>query len=350
MPHTRFFNKPADLLSGLKSVNAPSFINVGGEQFHAVAVALLDHFKSAARTPESALKKILDNFFIYFPSYKLNQAYLTPAERMNLLVNSARRSEVVECMAYVLRQITADELLARPLLYRDVFIPFSPATSIDFFRHGSTDLSSSALAALACSLNLTIILSYKEPEKELRRRELFKAPVLLAVPFEITLQVQGPYFFPAVKNPTAFSYVGHLAIATPQVVNPNPSNETLADILQLIGMENKSDVHSYEQLRRKMGSMVSAGELNKKMLLDFFIGFLPQEQDMHQSADSQFFASLTDLEKKSVVIASAQTPDNYLINCLVNYLSRWLSTGQIDADKFFDSMECKSHHRSSPVA
>ncbi len=151
-----------------------SFINVGNEQFHAVAVALIDSLQSTSqRGHDATLKKILERFYQHFPKYVSAQPYLTLSERMGMLLNSSRKSELVECMAYVLRQLAVDELYTHPLMYREVFDGLSADTPKSYLRDPEVRLPASALNALAQVLGITITLSFKELGKELRKRDVY---------------------------------------------------------------------------------------------------------------------------------------------------------------------------------
>lgn len=152
-----------------------SFINVGNEQFHAVAVSLIDSLQNGAhRGNDATLKKILERFYQHYPKYISNQPYLTIPERMGMLLHNSRKSELVECMAYVLRQLTVDELYTHPLMYREVFDGLTAETPKSYLRNPEVKLPPSALNALAHSLGITVTLSFKEPGKELRKREIYE--------------------------------------------------------------------------------------------------------------------------------------------------------------------------------
>lgn len=151
-----------------------SFINVGNEQFHAVAVALIDSLQSVPqRGNDATLKKILERFYQHFPKYISNQPYLTLPERMSILLNNSRKSELVDCMAYVLRQLAIDEVYTHPLMYREVFNGLSADTPKSYLRDPEVKLPACALNALAQTLGISVTLSYKELGKELRKREVY---------------------------------------------------------------------------------------------------------------------------------------------------------------------------------
>ncbi len=158
---------------GYKPREEYSFINVGNEQFHAAAVALIDSLYSAQRGNDAVLKKILERFYHYFPRYVASQPFLTLPERMGILLNNTRKTELVECMAYVLRQLTVDEIYIHPLKYREVFNGLSAETPKNYLRDPKVKLPPSALNALAHALGITVTLSFKEPGKELRKRDVY---------------------------------------------------------------------------------------------------------------------------------------------------------------------------------
>ncbi|MGL5741600.1 MAG: transposase [Legionella sp.] len=169
-----FFTNKTLSHQGAKPSDEYTFIDVGSDQFHAAAVALIDALQSSAqRGNEVVLKKILERFYQHFPKYISNQPYLTLPERMGILLNSSRKSELVECMAYVLRQLAVDELYTHPLKYREIFDGLSAETPKSYLRDPQVELPASALNALAHALGMDITLSFKELGKELRKREVY---------------------------------------------------------------------------------------------------------------------------------------------------------------------------------
>lgn len=313
-----------------------SFINIGKEQFHALAVALIDSLQTTPRGNDATLKKILERFYQYFPKYVNNQPYLTLPERMKIVLDSNRKSELVDCMAYVLRQLVVDELYAHPLKYREAFSGLHAETSKNYLRNPGINLPASTLDALAQVLGVTIILSFKEPGKELRKREVYvgdEQSVLTKL--SLLIQVQGDQYFPAVRHKADFTYVGHLAISAPKPVEDTPMQpDTLADILSLIAADNKELLHAYEQWRKTILSMVVAGELTCKQLMDLYITFLPV------SPNNTLSSSLLELSERKTVIAGVPVEkEQHIIELLASSLAAWISTKQIDPDSIFDQLE-----------
>ena len=329
MPRTSFFTASAPVNKTHKTER--SIIAVGGEQFHAVAVALIDNLKSGAQLTDPALKSILECFFSAFPEYKTNHSYLRPVERMGMLINNRRISEMVSCMAYVLRQLTVDELYAHPLAYRSVFNTLSRNTSEAYLRQNSTVLPYVALAALATTLDIGIELSFVESGKELRQCRTFS---LNATPsFVAALQVQGSSYFPRVKNKADFNYVGQLTSTAPKPVE-SASSVTIASILDSIVQDNQALLRSREHYLKALIGM----ELTAERVLALYIEFLPDDE-----SDREFWAlvegqSVTPVVS-SIIIGDAEQQAR---QSRMKAIAGWLSRGQVNADVLFDAAEERS--------
>ncbi len=342
MAKTSFFKPPA--IEPKKS-SEYSFIHVGGEPFHALAVALIDCFKNSSRVDEPSLKKILERFYSYFPKFISTQPYLTPNDRMVMLVSNSRKSEVVDCLAYVLRQMTIDEIFTHPLNYRAIFKDLSPDTSRDYFRQPTSVLPTIALAALTQVLALTITLSITEHGKELRRREIYSSNTTLNSQFEAVLQVQGDQYFPRVKSKSDYAFVGQLAVMPPKPVEQGDSKD-ISDVLEVLSVDDHRQKVSYDQSRKTILSMVRAGEVTKKLLIDLFVEFFPQYNALLLSK-SQFFSEQRQLTQKPVV-AEQSCGSEQEIGLLADTIARWISAGQINEDEFFERIESNAASTLTP--
>lgn len=324
-----FFNNASAKESKLE---AASYINVGGDPFYALATAFIDQFKNSARIPDETMKKILERFYVAYPKYISNQAYLTtPAERMNMLINNIRTTELIDCLAQVLRHIAVTELLAHPLKYRDVFSCFSVEIPKEHLYHHNVQLPVSALRALSQALGITINLSFVEQEKVLRRKEVYAN----GSNFAVSIQVQGDSYYPLVKNKAEYAYVGQINVRKPSIPDANnKKNESLEDIFKLISEDNKRISTSFEQKQRTLTSMFDASEINKAQLLELYIKFLPMEDK-----PEQYFSDLETVEKKPVQLNSVPTSEQMIVKMLIANLAKWLSTGQVDSNKFFNAID-----------
>lgn len=309
------------------------YINVGGEQFHAVAVALIDYLQNNSPINDAALKKVLGRFYQYFPQHAAaNDAYLTtPKERMTRLLSNSRKSELVECMAYVLRQLTVDKLYEDHLnlIYRDVFANLPPDAAKSYLRDMKTALPPVALKALEDSLNIAINLSFKEPEHELRRHEGVADKDQPA----LSLQVQGNKYYPEVKRKADFTFVGQLAISTKPTIMANEQEGKMNDIMTAISAENRELLHAYEQQRNAFLSMVAAGELSATQLRDLYISFLPENEY------NAGFITRLEQDAHPVITAAPVSSEKRMVQLLTNALASWMIAGAVDKDKLFEHIE-----------
>lgn len=322
-----------------KLEKASLYIDVGGEPFHALATALVDCFKSSSRANEAAIKIILEQFYTFYPKYRISQPYLTPSERILMLVKNIRASELIECLSNVLRHITVDELYANPLNYREVFEGLSADTSKDYFRQPTTKLPLSAFNALSKALDLTIHFSIIEPGKELRKKVVFSSGDPEVSKFAVCIQVQGETYFPQVTNKQDFTFVGHLAVRLPKsIALATHEEETLVDILHIIAEDNKRLTDLFGQHCRTLFSMVSAGELSKEQLINLYIEFLPIQ--VGNSANSSLlFAGSEQVNKSPINGYSGLEIEQQMVKLLTHTIATWLTTGQINNDQFFNRIE-----------
>lgn len=342
MAQPGFFNKTQSTTTGRST-----FIRVGGEQFHAVAVALIDccfaltdGFKHALRVNEITLKKILERFFSYYPKFASNQPYLTVSDRMGILLNNSRKSEIVDCLAYVLRQLTIDEIYASCKDYPEVFAPLNAQTPQSYLRRPNTHLPTSALNALSQTLGITINVLVTELGKELPKRETYQSTTFQSPRFNLVLQVQGEQYFPAVQNEKYFSYVGQLAITATKPAELHSSNETVARMIDQIDEVNKERLATFEQHRRVLGTMVDAGELTNKQLMYLYIKFLPKNNNS-LFGHTQFYHGLEKLPAKLINNEQKPTSEQQQTQQLVDTLAAWLTAKLVDADSLFEYLETK---------
>lgn len=149
------------------------FIAVGGDKFYAVAVALIDQFKIPKTEHHEILKKILLKYFELYPKALTNQAYLSPSERMTMLIdNTPRTTELVSALAETLKQIAWDEIFSRASEYPEILEGLDPKTTKAQLRQSQLPLHPSALGALRSSLGINMTLCHMEPGKEVRSREM----------------------------------------------------------------------------------------------------------------------------------------------------------------------------------
>lgn len=327
-----FFSKPAPAKNETK-VASPVFINVGGEQFHAAAVALIGELHHNLNLKDDILKKIIANYFHYFPQALPDEAYLTtPRERIRRLLNNPRTSELVERIAYVLRQLAVDELYTNPLNldYREIFLSLKKDTPLNYLRDVRTSLPLSIFNALAQALNISIILSFKELGKELRKCEQM-GDSNCAV--SLLIQVQDQQYYPAVKQKNEFTHVGKLKIAITPIKQAAEKQGDLEDIFNLITEANESLLHVFKQQRHKILCMVNANELSREQLIELYCSLLPE-----QTRNADFLIHLAQI-KNPVIAGTPVDLEQETIKSLADAFASWIATGAITQEQLFESDE-----------
>lgn len=325
-----FFNSQALIPNKGKS---PAFVFVGGTIFHAVSVALIDHLKSGRRLASPSLNKIQAAFSRYFPDYKLHLIHLTP--------NSPCKSELVERMAYVLRQLALDEVLDKATQYRELFKGLSPNTPQSHLRTPSTPLHFSVLGALAQVFDIGFELSLIEEKNDLRQMIKISAP--LGAAFEISLEVQGNGYSPKVAHPHDFKYVGHIAL-NPVPCEKESSTQTLRAALDAIEHDNCILFERYGHYVTILSNMVRDADLTREQLIQCYIDSIPTEHSTHGMDRAVFFSDKTQALADDAMECSADH-DTRLI---IHHLAGWMATGQLDSGHFFDRLDVPKH--SNPTA
>lgn len=319
-----------------------NFISVGGEPFHALAVALIDGLMHTTQFDEISLKKIVDRYLVHFPHALTNQTNLNPSERMMMMINSTRMSEMVNTLAYVLRQLTIDEIYSNPSSYLEAFDGcLCPDTSNAYLRQMDTPLPASSLSALTASLNINLSLYFTQHGKELRSRELFDNNGLKGPKLSLTLQVQEDQFFPKVMNKAAFTYVGHLNHVIRPVERQKDNEGTIKDKLDTIINAKKHLIMSYQQTMKSLMNVIEDRQLSKKHLIDFFIDFLPTANTPQLTQAERYLSKFEKMNGKPVSMGASCGAEQQEIKMLVNTMSAWISTNQIESDKFFEHIDKK---------
>jgi len=310
------------------------FIYVGKDPFHAAAVALIDALKQGASLDDTSSKKIVDGFILYFPKFLHSQPYSTPLDRMKtLLNNSGHMSEIVDGMAYVLRQLAVDVIVADPNKYQEAINGLHAQTLLADLRNPSIMLPVSALDALTQILEIQWISSIVVHEKEIRALEVYPEEDGNVTRMGLKLQEKESIAFPKVKDKKEYAYVGHMPLRTPKIPPNFSESETIAPLLEQIDSNNKRIGIVYEQTRKTLLAMVAAGELTKKQLIDLRVAFLPKQDRLYTE---EFFSKLEQKDKMPVPALSFNSAEQHDIELLVNSLAGWISTKQIDEDQLFE--------------
>lgn len=327
-----FFEKPQ-----VKQSPSKTYVAVGSDPFRALTVALFDYYKSVSRVSEVTLKLILEQFYAQNPQFKSAEGLRTVQQSMMTLIqDNPRRTEVLEKMALVLRQIVAEEILAHPLNYRKLFEDLPAATPVDFLLDSECILPREVFAtaaAKALGIRLTLIVTMHG--KELPAREVYGADAHGSVSCEVEMQAQEDRYFPAVKDPNSYAYVSQLGPAKPFSEKGSVPNATIADIKKHIAGNNSLILKAYHQMRHRIETMFAAGDITKQRLVELYVHFLPAKEVSNVIS----IARLEHLHEKPVTTNLELSTSEYLASELIDALASSLSIGQINPDAFFDSLE-----------
>jgi hypothetical protein len=309
-----FFNKTS--LNGIKRDKKPGFIFVGGALFPSVAVSLLDWFeKNASRNNDSTVKILLEHLYRHFPKYISNQAYLAPYERVQILIQNERTSELVAAFADVLQYIAQDEINAHPLNYSDI---------LGEYPEDKLKISRGSIRALVNALDITIKLSVVEEGKELRKQAYYTSDSSQTFKPALLLQVQGTLYFPYISNQRDF---------TPREPKSPYEKEYKLEISshtrQVVHTENKRALEKFIQNKNRLKSMLDAGDVTLSVFKDLYIKFLPSQQTVSYR--------LSNNKKPVDTFFSEHT--EYTTNALIEVFAHGLSTEHIDPEQFFDEIE-----------
>ncbi|KTC64748.1 Predicted cysteine protease (OTU family) (plasmid) [Legionella adelaidensis] len=344
-----FFKHP---VTGVKSVKEPAkvgaFVNVGGRGdcgFRSVAAGFLDNILARNRVRNDVITKVLNRHFQYFPHHRPQRGTLkgelhTPAEIMQQVINKVTLSELVQTLGYTLRQLAVDEFVVHPNKYRGAFVNDTEATHPAQMRQIHTYIDETAIAALAEVLNTPIEVKVVEAEKELPLKLKYNAEGENPA---IVVQLQNHHYVPKVVDVKRFTTVGlqaSRAISPVNLANEEPSME---EILKLIASEDKRIHAEFQAHKNRLTTMVSAGELSKKDLLNLYVDGMRNSDYLRgrtkyvglEHGNQQFFNTLLTAQSEGVVAAKAGSYDRQVVDALIHGIARAISIGQMNTNDVF---------------
>ncbi len=342
-------------------VNKSVFVDVGGNGdcgFRAVAAGLIDSFLVHPRGNGQWLTKVLANHFSYFPEQRTKlPGLVTAAERMQHLINHRHLSmrELLQTMAYTLRQMAVTELCTHPALYRGAFVDRNEKTTPNDMREPTTWIDESSIAALAKALAMSIEVRVIERGKTLPMRLMYNHqgeghPSLV-------MQLQDHHYKPRVTLSERFSAVSSPVVRDVcPVTNALPNDPSLSDIHAAIAAEDMRLVTEFKETYHRLAIMVAAGELNKNDLLamyatnmansDYLCGRVAHVGVEH--GNQQFFDAILRTQRgihQAVLPAGEHHQD--IVNELIHAIARAITIGQMNADDVFaridETKEAGSH-------
>ncbi len=343
-----------------KSAKKTVLVDVGGQGdcgFRAVAAGLVDNFVTNPRMRGDLLNKVLPQHFNYFPQHRPTVVGLTtPAERMQQLINQVRMPELIQSLAYTLRQIAVDELCAHPANYRGAFANQHEYTSPEQMRKASTWIDESAIAALAQALDVPIEVKVVSRGKELPLRLQYNEASRNA---QLVVQLQNGHYIAHVTHGELFMTVKQRPLTNVKVFADDAKHDSsLEDILAVIAEEDKYLLHEFESTHNRLTAMVVAGELSKQDLLVIYIKGMTSSDYLHgrvkyvgtEHGHQHFFAALLQAQKGTEVVElPTATYEDQVVNELVRGIARAVSIGQMSMVDVFAAIDNKEESRSQRI-
>jgi hypothetical protein len=255
----------------------PTLVEVGGYgdgEFRSVAAGIIDAYPNVE---DRVLKKIFEHYYLYYPQNipPKESGTLTVAERMRFLHNDYRKSmaQLVINLAYVLRQIAVDELVAQPYKYMGAFI--NASTSVEAMRQSGTYIDESAIAALASALHVKIELAFVESNKEIPLHLTYNKEAKTTV----NMQLMDNHYRPKVHNPQLFQSVNKPIIHLIEPKHVEHLDRPMSEIIKDIELGVARDQLAYQEMQGTLNNLVADELLSKKDLLTLYVKNMPSSDN-----------------------------------------------------------------------
>ena len=349
----RFFELRSKV--GGHSAQKAKFMDVGGNGdcgFRSVAAGLIDNFLTHPRKRNSELlSKLVSNYYHYFPQYRRNMPGLvTPADRMEQLINRMPMAELIQTMAYTLRQMTVTELCANPERYRGAFVDQNENTSPEEMRKPGTWIDESSIAALASVLSISIEVQVVDRLKTIPLRMNYNETGLKDV-LPVVMKLEGNHYVPKITAIERFQTNGVASVRTvTPAVKVIENDPIMPEILAKITAEDERLVKSFEDRYHQLNVMVEAQELNLDKLLSIYVKGMNSSDYLSgrvacvtaEHGHQAFFDAIHRAERGLPADNGAiKSHENAIVDELIHAIARAISIGQMSEGKVFAEIEAQ---------
>lgn len=327
---TRFFSN-TQLLNKKRTL-----VNVGGHGdcgFRAVAAGLLDHFLISPQSTRPIINKILARHFVFFPAHRPARA---SSQLVESVLHKVKMSELIPSMAYTLRQIAVDEMVASPVHYPGAFVQDNEQTSPQSMRQVHTWIDESSICALAHALELPIEVHVVQQGKTLALPPLLYHPT--AHDYPIVIELERQHYRPCLLKPASFSSDIYDCVQIPALVEQVVDDPDMQGILKQIAIAEAHVKMAYEKHHTRLLTMVNAGELSKDDLLNLYIKGMNRSdylvgrvKHVDHEYQSDFFSRAIARPTHAADISF----EDAMIAELVHALARAMSIGHLSAADVF---------------
>lgn len=329
----RFLSQP------ISKIRAMVNVGVDGDcGFRSVAAGLIDNFLTHSHLSLDLLSKVLTRHYSYFPQHRpVLNGLIQANDRMKAMLEAFSKPELIQTMAYTLRQFAVDEMNTNPEKYVTVFFHDSTEMSLESMRKPETWLDINSIKALANALNMPIEIRVVELGKELPLPPLNypKAIKISATNPKVVIELEAHHYRPLLLEAGVFrsDIYQTLPMILPQAGECS-TDRTLSEIRAMIEAEEQRVIDKFETVRDNLTNLVNAGELTKQNLLDIYTTDVEITDDNH---DAHHFP-MNLVKARGIYPVGHSVSHTYaeeVTNGLVNRIAREISVGHRSSDEVY---------------
>jgi hypothetical protein len=360
---TGFFSRtPPGLKTSRKSGARPVLVNVGGAGdcgFRAIAAGIVNKvLVENQNSPE--LRALLQRHYQYFPQHRIPVRLPTGPEGVryildpratafnnhSLQLNNRAMAELIQTLAYTIRQMAVDEMVAHPEKYRGAFIGpenESMPTSVEAMRLAGTWIDETAIAAAAVATQFPIDVRVVAPGKEVPLCLHYGVQNSRQTP--ITIQLQNQHYIAQVNDPARFEKITSVAANTVYPQKIKQTDPELKEVLTKIAKEDERLLKTFEDVKGRLTAAVAAGEVSREQLLTIYISGLNQSDYLQgyvgiEHGNQKFFADLkANTSDLDIIRMQYDSQEDQITQQLVHAIARAVSINHLDPAEVFDKIE-----------
>jgi hypothetical protein len=361
------------LLVASTTVKTRQTVDMGGNGdcgFRAIAAGILDNVLSFKEINEQSLCTVLSAHFLYFPrhrsSFTTSSPRTTPRDWLLSMLKQIPRAELVQAMAFTLRQIAVDEIVEvstdpmnpRNDDYIGALIQNNEHTSPKMMRQSKTWIDESSIKALSNKLGLPITVEVKVPGKPIRMKPRTYNLALQDAKTNpgVVIQLEAGHYQPSLLNPSEFNSNTYKNDVAPKPVFQSQEVENDMDhILKIVQASEARIIAEFDQIHNGLTNMVNAGELNKEKLLALYIEGMETSDYLRgriRHADletgSEHFSQAITNARGLPAQPTDEAHDDYVVKALVHALARAWSVGDIKAGDVFSQIYAQTERSYGP--
>lgn len=338
---TQGFFRPAD--ASLTPEKEPRLTPAGQDadsMFRAFVMTLLDSMQAHPKTNSDLLGAILTRHFTFFPEHRSSiSGLLTAKERMQQLLQDVPQSKLINTMAYTLRQMAIDEILANPTAYRPAFSGVALGLTEQLMRQPGTPLHQCALIALATVLAMPLEILETNTGQDLHRRYQHNLRLeKTSTNPRLVVQKKEDQYFARVSHPELFNLKSHVLQNGSAVAQEGLSSQKLLHAVALIKKDDARLQKQYTTLVNRLATMLQAGEITKADLIDAYSRSIPTQDiaSMH-NLDSKY---MQEKQIEPALSADSKTLDASVMP-LVHALSKAMVLGYMQEEQVFNAIDSR---------